>query len=515
MELKFFLNSTFKNPQTAKILFAISIFIGIFFLALKPSTDPDLFWHLKTGELMWQYQTIPHADWFSYTMSDYPYIDLEWLTELIMFFIWKISGFGGLAIFFALIIALTFGYFIPKSITGGSFFITRLLALLGAFISSPVFGSRPQMFSLLGLSILLFIIFKLKENNQNRLVWLLPPVFLLWSNMHGGFVFGIGFMIIFLILENFLIKQKDLFPNAKWLKTYDPLIRKSWKKITRLFAVSVALTFLNPYSWRIYEELYKSLSDMYNKSVISEWLAPNFHTTEGIMFGFYIIFIFIVMAMMKKIDLLSFVLIPLVLFFAFGAIRNIPFFVIIALPFLARSLAGMENIFSDLMNKKFIAFAAAGLLIFYLPTTDNIQSAIKTFNNSREQAKSGGYPDQALDFLLNKPEYREKNILNEYGWGGYIIGNDKCRMTNDKKMQCEPGVFIDGRMDYWKLADKHILKDYMDIEYFSEDWEKIMDRYDIQILFLNKNTVFAKALKFNNNWKNIYEDDLAVIYEKK
>lgn len=507
-------NSAFKNPKTAKMLFAASVFIGIFFLALKPSTDPDLFWHLKTGELMWHYKTLPHTDWFSYTMSDYPRIDFEWLTEILMFLIWKAAGFGGLAVSFALIITAAFGYFIPEAIKDHPFFLTRFLAILGAFVSSLTFGSRPQMISILGISIIMFIITKYKRSDQGKIIWLLPLVFLFWANMHGGFIFGIGFMIIFLALENFLIKQKERAPGADWLKLYDPLAREKWKKTVYSFSVSVLLTFVNPYTWRVYQEIYKATADTYDKTIIMEWLAPNFHTAAGIDFGGYVIFVFIVLATIRKIDLLSFVLIPIVLFFAFQAGRNIPFFVIISLPFLAKSLAELENVFSSLLNKKLFAIAISGFLIFYLPVIGDAQDAIKTFNGGPEQAKIGGYPDKALQFLLNNPAYGEKNIFNDYGWGGYIIQNSKCKMKNEK-LWCEPKVFIDGRMSYWKLANRHILKDYEDIEYLSAGWEKLIEKYNISIIFIDKKTFLANALKFNNNWKNIYEDDLAVIYEKK
>lgn len=519
-------NSRFINPRTAKILFAISVFIGIFFIALRASTDPDLFWHLKTGEIMWQYKIVPHTDWFSYTMSDYPRINFEWLSEIIMFLVWKVAGFGGLAVFFALIITSVFGYFIPESVENQPFFLTRFLSILGAFVSSLTFGSRPQMISILGVALLLFIITKCRQNDKSKLAYTLPIIFLLWANMHGGFVFGIVFMIIFLALENFLIKQKERFPNGEWLKLYNPLGREAWKKLAYSFTASFFLTFVNPYTWRIYQEVYKATTDTYDKNNIIEWLAPNFHSTEGIIFGFYVIFVFIILATVRKIDLLSFVLIPLVLFFSFQAGRNIPFFVIVSLPFLAKSLAELENVFSGLLNKKFAAIIISGFLIFYLPAAAKTPESIKSFKGGADLAAIGGYPDKALDFLLNNPAYRGKNILNSYIWGGYIIGKAKCSSlatasedkqnsnTKNEQITCTPKVFIDGRMSYWKMPERHILKDYLDINYLSDNWEDLINKYRIEIIFFEKKSFLSKALKFNSGWKKVYEDDIAVIYEK-
>lgn len=524
-------NIKFKNPKIAKIIFGISVLIGIFFMAFKPPIDPDLFWHLKTGELIWTYQTFPQTDWYSYTMSGYQRAEFEWLSEVLMFLIWKISGFGGLTVFFTLVITATFGFFLPKSING-PFFVTHFLAMLGAFVSSLTFGARPQMFSLLGAALLFYIITRYKQNPKSQIFWLLPAIFLLWANLHGGFIYGIIFMAIFLGLEKFLIAQKKRRPDADWLKLYAPLDAAGWKNFFYSFAISLLLTFLNPYSWRVYQEIYKATVNTYDKNIIIEWLAPNFHTTEGLIFGFYVIFIFIILAMIKKIDLLSFALIPIFLFFAFQAGRNIPFFVIISLPFLVKSMEEFENIFSELLNKKFIAIALSGFLIIYLPLSAKSFDVIKTFNNNQELARQGEYPEKALQFLLSNPSYRDKNIFNNYGWGGYLIYNAKCQMTNDKKnsnqnqnaivnlnskngkIECSPKVFIDGRMSYWQLPDRHILKDYIDASNIEDGWENILDKYRVEILFLDKKTSLAKALKFNNGWKNIHEDDLAVIYEK-
>jgi hypothetical protein len=267
-----------------------------------------------------------------------------------------------------------------------------------------------------------------------------------------------------------------------------------------------------------------------------EWLSPNFHSTEGFVFGFYVIFIFIALMIFKKIDLFSFVLIPIALFFAFQALRNIPFFALITVPFLAKSMSDLENIFFDLMNKKFIAIATAILLIFFLPAINKTADAVKTFNNPQKQAELGEYPAEALNFLSNHPEYRNKNIYNFYAWGGYMLHDAKCssfappsqsasdeqgkasedkQMTNDKKIQCEPKVFIDGRMSYWQLPERQILKDYVEIENIYEGWEKLINQYKIQIIFVNKKTVLARALKDDVAWKKIYEDKIAIIYEKK
>lgn len=551
LKLKSFLNSEFKNPAIPKTIFGFAIFIAIFFLAFKAPADPDLFWHLKTGELMWQYKIIPHIDWYSHTMSDFSWIDHEWLTEILMFKIKDALGWAGLSVFFAAIITFIFTYLVPRiSKKPGEknypFYITSLIALLGTAVSSSAFGARPQILALLGISLVFFVLkyYQLNESanrqnepnsaashgifrRHNKIIYALPVIFLLWANMHASFAIGIGLLIIYLLLDKYLSLAASRNPNANWLELYKPLPVPSWKKAAYVAILSLAATFINPYGPRIYIEIYRTFSDFYGTNAIIEWLSPNFHATEGMLFGFFVIFAFIILALIKKIDMLSFVLIPLFLFLAFQSARNIPLFVLIAMPFLIKSLNGFENAFTEIMRKKFILLGVSALLIIYPPYFSGIADTIKSFSDEEKLAEIGSFPKKAIDFLENYPAFYQKNIFNNYAWGGYMINSLKCkveskklninsneRINTKKEMQCTPKVFIDGRMAHWKTDKHHILKDYAEIENLSEKYEELINEYRIKIIFTEKDGYLGRALVFNSQWKKIYSDDIAVIYEK-
>ncbi len=507
------LNSEFKNSRIPKIIFGFAAIAAIFFMALRPPTDPDLFWHLKTGELMWQYKILPHIDWFSYTMSNFAWIDHEWLSEILMFKIKEFFGWAGLAIFFATIITFAFGWLLSKSLgKNRPFYATYLLIILGAIVSSPTFGARPQMFTILAVALLFFILNEFKIKPLGKMVYSLPLIFLLWANMHGGFVLGLGLLAIYLALERFLIQRAKENPGADWLKSYQPLESESWKKLAYLGLASLGATFLNPYGPRLYQEIYRTFSDMFAQNVILEWLAPNFHQTEGILFGFYVIFVFIILSLFKKIDIFSFVLIPLFLFLAFQAVRNIPIFVLISLPLLIANLSGLENVFDSIFRKKFIALGFGLMLIFYAPYVYKTGDIARTFKSEEKLAEYGEYPQKAVKFLTDG---EQKNIFNDYGWGGYIIYKSKVKSQKSKVIEIEPKVFIDGRMAQWKTKDRHILKDYQSISALENNWQELVEQYKIEIIFVKKESYLGRALKFNGDWQKIYEDDLAVIYNIK
>src|SRR5215211_1914720 len=53
--------------------------------ALEPSIAADLWWQLKTGELIWTTGRVPHSDVFSHTSAGHPWQVQEWLSELIFY----------------------------------------------------------------------------------------------------------------------------------------------------------------------------------------------------------------------------------------------------------------------------------------------------------------------------------------------------------------------------------------------------------------------------------------------
>lgn len=532
MNLKSVFDSEFKNPEIPKKIFRASAIIALFLLSFRAPLDPDLFWHLKTGELMWQYKIIPGVDWYSFTMSDFPWIDHEWLTEILMYLIKNSFGWEGLATFFATTATFIFLGLVPKisrslETKKYPFYACFIISSLGAITSSLIFGERPQVLSLLGVALILYVIRECQINDKSKIIYFLPILFLLWANMHASFILGLALLGAYLALDRSLSLPASRHPDAEWLKLYRPLSPETWKKLSQLSILSIIATLINPYGARLYIEIFRTFSDNYGRDIIIEWLSPNFHSESGKIFGFYLILLFIIVTIAKKVDLFSFVLIPFLLYFSLQASRNIPFFVLISLPVLIKNLEGFEEIFASVMQKKFIAISLSIMFILIPLKISDLGEVYRVMHDQNKLAEHGGFPSkEATDFLKNYRLNSQKNVLNDYVWGGYLINDLKCSPyakpeknkqplnAKNKEMQCEPKVFIDGRMAHWITDDRPILKDYINITNLSDDTKEILEKYKIGVIFTNKTLLLSRSLRTNNEWKKIYEDDLSVIYEK-
>src|SRR3982751_4810289 len=70
---------------SARRLLVFVLLLILFMGAARPVFDPDFWWHLKTGQLIFETRTIPHADSFSFTARGAEWVTHEWLTELVMY----------------------------------------------------------------------------------------------------------------------------------------------------------------------------------------------------------------------------------------------------------------------------------------------------------------------------------------------------------------------------------------------------------------------------------------------
>ena len=89
-------------------VFFLILILGLFLMTLRPIADPDFWWHLRTGQLIVQTHTIPHFDPFSFTNNGKPWVAHEWLSEVFMYSLYRIGGYGLLIFVFSIVICGAF-----------------------------------------------------------------------------------------------------------------------------------------------------------------------------------------------------------------------------------------------------------------------------------------------------------------------------------------------------------------------------------------------------------------------
>ncbi len=134
----------------------VLVFLAVFGFALTEVVDPDFGWHLRTGEFIVTHIAIPHRDIFSFTAAGQPWITEEWLSDAVIYLLFRAGSYLPVIIFFALVpaVALTSVYWRSDAHS----FVAAMATLFAAWVIAAYWGARPQMISFLFASIFLFIL---------------------------------------------------------------------------------------------------------------------------------------------------------------------------------------------------------------------------------------------------------------------------------------------------------------------------------------------------------------------
>ena len=175
--------------MTVRRLFVFIFTLSLFTLVVRVTVDTDMWWHLGTGDWILE-RGIPHGDVFSFTVPGREWITHEWLTQIIMAFLWRAGGFPALILVFAAIMTSAF-LLVYKSCVARPY-LAVFIVLLGLLASKPITGARPQTFNWLFLAVFLYIIESVKDGRfQRRVFFVFPILTVIWVNMHGGYLIGL------------------------------------------------------------------------------------------------------------------------------------------------------------------------------------------------------------------------------------------------------------------------------------------------------------------------------------
>jgi hypothetical protein len=459
------------------VMFALTVTKGV--------QDPDYFWHLTTGKLIAEAGRVPSTDPFSFTWYGQPWTPHEWLSELLIFRL--VDGLGriGALLVFGLFPPAIFGVLAAAFARRGA----RLMAIalpfaLGAFTLIPYVTLRPQAISWLIFAGLLWFLMEARAEHPRRFL-LLIPWFVLWANLHGLYVVGLGVVGLYGLFT--LAGRTAMSPARGWAVAG--------------VAGAIGASMLTPAGpiGILYPLRYVQLGD-WGLENIQEWQSPNFHEPAHLAF----------LALIVALGLnggrrtpgwlvaLSWVGIAMGL----GALRNVPVAVVFCMPTL---VFGLEDRLrrtvrpippARALGRRWIEIAAAlaiavGSIAVLVPRDMNKATSIDLAER---------FPIAGVDRLLELAP--DANVFAQYGWGGYVIS----------RMYATGGrVFVDGRND---MYSQKILNDYSAIRAADPGWQTLAAHYGVEAILLPPETTLTRGPAADAGWCEILRDKVEVLYLK-
>ena len=471
-------------------------------MTARPATDPDLWWHLRTGQWIVETGHVPHSDPFSFTRAGHPWVSHEWLSEVAFYELWKHAGAAGLIVFSAIITTAGFMLLYLRCLLGGAEkHWAAAVTAFGALASAPSWGVRPQMFTFTLASLLLWLLEsanKLESGNKNknenkedrpRLLFWIPPLFLLWLNLHAGFALGLALLFAYglgLIMET-------AAGNTPWQQARPIVLR-----VLLLLLACLALVPLSPSGAHLYRYPFDTLRSSGMRSFIGEWFSPDFH--QWLYRPFLLLWLLLLTALAtSRSRPRGRVIVPLLLLSvaALDAVRHIPIFVLVAIPVIAAALpvarasaaASQRRPDSSRFRPLFNAAAVILIAVFALVKWVSL-------TGSQDAREAEQYPQKAVAFLQASPQPRR--IFVYYDWGGYAIW----------KLYPEYRVFVDGRAD---LYGDNLLRQFKTALQLRTGWRDVLDHWKVEAVLVPPSCALAQALLLDPNWHATFIDSKAVI----
>jgi hypothetical protein len=445
--------------------------------------DPDMWWHLKTGEVIWTTHTIPITDLFSYTTNHHAWIPHEWLSQVLIYGAYKLGGYSGLMLWlcFSTAALLIVGYILCSLYSGNP--KVALIGALAIWLFGTVgFAVRPHMIGYL-LLIIELLLLHLGQTRNRRWFFGLPPLFAMWVNCHGSFFLGFLLLGLFLFCSFFNF-QIGLLLSPQWKI-------RCRRSLIFAFLLSAAALLVNPGGMK--QVLYP-LNTMFfqpiNLSEISEW-KPLHWDGRGISLLAVLVSIFLLVILRQsKLFLHEMLMLILGTWLALTHERMEFVFGILIAPMLSRLLMPLWDSYDVEKDHPWpnSGLIAMSLLMIFL-AFPNRQQLVNQVNDRN--------PVKAVEFI--RSHHLTGHMLNSYTFGGYLIW-----------ALPEQPVFIDGRADLFEWAG--VLGDFSKWATLQNDPNSLLDRYKIDFCVLERESPIAHLLSVLNGWKAIYSDDLSVIF---
>jgi hypothetical protein len=319
---------------SARLSATVAIAIALF-IVTYPVFDCDLYWHLANGREMFARRQIVNEELFSCSCAGTPFVNHEWLSQIVFYGLWRELGAAGLIGFKWLMSALTVGVLhcsIRKA--GADHRTSILLCALAALVGLQNFQVRPELFSLLGIAILGHIIQGIRNGTMNhRALWAMPPIMVAWDWLHGA-VYGLVYLATVVAAED----AKLLVPALRTRVTNAGYLTQ----LNIWFGVTIVAMVANPYGPLTYGHFLILAGGVQGAGTIAE-LQPIWHAwAEWIPLEFLLLWTLT----MLVVDHRRFDPAEALLFLVFGAgairyNRMAGVAAIVIVPILARHLASV------------------------------------------------------------------------------------------------------------------------------------------------------------------------------
>ncbi len=485
-------------PPFTVIVFLLHLVVVWKLRAATVLEDPGTGWHLVTGRYILDTMSIPTHDIFSYTAAGKEWITDYWLFEILSALLQRL---GGLPLYGA-VCTLIYGaipvVLLRRMLRMGTGLAPAVaLTLMAYMVLTSHALARPHIVTYLLFAILLEQLDRVQRGElPPRSLWWVPPVTVVWCNMHGGFVAGLTLVGIFTLVS-----------AVRWVLFREVEDRRRALVFGVVLGAMALATLCNPVGGRLHLSILDQINPK-SAGYFVEWQSPNFLSGGVPMKTFERLVLLLVVLLACRRRTISWIDCALLLVFldqGLHSVRHMNLFAIVAAPIIARELSVILDDLVPRVQARIARLAAQQELLrshlLYFPVI-GIGFAALAF------AGMTPFPTTLDDLQLTKPaaEFisdhidRFDRIFNTDDMGGPLI----YRFWPQLK------VFIDDR--FFVYGDDFIIHKYVPLYYAQPGWDEVLREYAVTAAVVTAKTACDTLLRTSSEWELEYTDDKTSVF---
>lgn len=433
-------------------------------------SNNDTWWHLRTGQMILQTHSVPRVDPFSFTMLGKQWVAHEWLSEVILWLTFSRFGFGGLSLLRSLAILAIFCIVFITARSRTSSVKPALLATgLAAIISMDAWSERPHIFGYLLLAVLMWLIARYRRGGS---LWLLPPLFAVWINLHGSWLIGLV-ILLWVGVE------------SGWTAGAEGK-RSRFTHIVMVMALVLIALLFNPRPLVYLTYPFQYMGENHHTSYLSEWQSPDFHQARLLIFAAVLLGLTPLLRWTRaRLNWFECSLVLGLAGLSLFSARHLPVFAIVSAPFIAEHLSSLQwSEFSDSQGQSREPILLNWMLILMLLALILIRLPRQGPTPYLDLSK---YPVNSFNRL---GRFQGGRLLTNLDWGSFAI----------YRLWPKYHVFIDGRADVY---GPKLIESVRVLDVLGPGWRDELNRLKPAAVVWPSREPLAQALALSPDWARV------------
>jgi hypothetical protein len=484
------------NLKTAAFLLMVTV---ILYCLSSTTADPDLWGYLAFGRLFWGQGQFPYLDVFAYVPTLKPWIYHEWLTGVLFYPLYRTLGGPGLQVLKYALGLATMGAIYLTARRRGADLLPAALGVFFSLVGMSVGYSavRAQVFTYFFFALFLYLLEDARLSRHWGKLWLLVPIQIVWCNLHGGFLAGLGLILLYAVGE-FLSRHRF------------------WPYLT-CFLLAMLATSLNPYGLKYWSYLAQAVT--MPRPEITEWVSifaaykQGYLSIQELAYNLALITFVVFLSWWARWREITPALV--LLFTVYLAVTHNRHEVLFALVFGAYMPALLTIYFRELSTRpgfmvwvhrlgwKIPVLAAVFLTCFFAYRLEgrNPLQLVVTTDPPLGAVTGMYYPVGAIDYIEKR--HLSVKLLVDFTWGEYCLW----------KLYPQCLVAIDGR--YETVYPESVHKEYFDFLMGREGWRNFLQHYPPDMILIKLRSRVYGLLSGDPEWRQVYADPGCALFQRR